>query len=201
MGLFIILVFGAYLLGSIPFGLLISRLFKGVDIRQVGSGNIGATNVLRMVGRVPGAITLFLDGAKGFLPVIAMRWVGGSEAWVTGAGLAALLGHLYPVFLGFKGGKGVATGFGALLGAMPMVAIFGVGIWVGVALVWRYASLAAMVAASCIPFLVWLFDGRTPYFLFSGILAFFIIYRHQENIRRLLAGIESRIGQKITADG
>jgi len=201
MGLFAVLVIGAYLVGSIPFGLLVTKLIGGVDIRLVGSGNIGATNVLRAVGKGPAVLTLVLDFLKGFLPVFLMQRLGGSEIWIAGAGLAAFLGHLYPIFLGLKGGKGVATALGVLLGIMPLVALLGVGIWLATALIWRYSSLAALTAALVIPFLAWALYGMIPYLLFAGVLSILVIYRHHENIKRLLAGTESRIGQKLRADG
>jgi len=186
-----------YVSGSIPFGLLIAKASKGVDVRGIGSGNIGATNVLRAAGKGAAALTLALDMLKGWAPVALGRIVGASDALVAGVALAAFLGHLYPVFLRFRGGKGVATFLGVLLALLPKVAFLVAGVWLLVAAVFRYSSLAALVAAAASPLLVWLLDGRRGFVALAVVLSGFILIRHRDNMRRLLAGEERRIGQRL----
>jgi glycerol-3-phosphate acyltransferase PlsY len=186
-----------YVSGSIPFGLLIGKVSKGVDVRGIGSGNIGATNVLRAAGKGAAALTLALDMLKGWAPVALGRMVGASDALVAGVALAAFLGHLYPVFLRFRGGKGVATFLGVLLAILPRVAFLVAGVWLLIAVVFRYSSLAAVVAAAASPPLVWLLDGRRGFVALAVVLSGFILIRHRENMRRLLAGEERRIGQRL----
>jgi len=186
-----------YVSGSIPFGLLIAKASKGVDVRGIGSGNIGATNVLRAAGKGAAALTLALDMLKGWAPVALGRIVGASDALVAGVALAAFLGHLYPVFLRFRGGKGLATFLGVLLALLPKVAFLVAGVWLLVAAVFRYSSLAALVAAAASPLLVWLLDGRRGFVALAVVLSGFILIRHRENMRRLLAGEERRIGQRL----
>ena len=192
------LVLGAagYLLGSIPFGVVIARGAGNVDLRRVGSGNIGATNVLRAVGKGAAALTLLGDIGKGALAVGLARWTGASATLVAAVGLAAVLGHLFPVWAGFRGGKGVATTLGVVLGAMPSVGGLLVVIWVAVAAITRYSSLAALVATTTMPLLVWLADGRPAMLALSGALVVLVVVRHRENIGRLWAGTEGKIGQK-----
>jgi glycerol-3-phosphate acyltransferase PlsY len=186
-----------YVSGSIPFGLLIAKASKGVDVRGIGSGNIGATNVLRAAGKGAAALTLALDMLKGWAPVALGRIVGASDAQVAGVALAAFLGHLYPVFLRFRGGKGVATFLGVLLALLPKVAFLVAGVWLLIAAVFRYSSLAALVAAAASPLLVWLLDGRRGFVALAVVLSGFILIRHRENMRRLLAGEERRIGRRL----
>jgi glycerol-3-phosphate acyltransferase PlsY len=186
-----------YVSGSIPFGLLIGKASKGVDVRGIGSGNIGATNVLRAAGKGAAALTLALDMLKGWAPVALGRIVGASDALVAGVALAAFLGHLYPVFLRFRGGKGVATFLGVLLALLPKVAFLVAGVWLLIAAVFRYSSLAAVVAAAASPLLVWLLDGRRDFVALAVVLSGFILIRHRENMRRLVAGEERRIGQRL----
>ena len=186
-----------YVSGSIPFGLLIGKASKGVDVRGIGSGNIGATNVLRAAGKGAAVLTLALDMLKGWAPVALGRIVGASDALVAAVALAAFLGHLYPVFLRFRGGKGVATFLGVLLALLPKVAFLVAGVWLLIAAVFRYSSLAAVVAAAASPLLVWLLDGRPGFVALAVVLSGFILIRHRENMRRLLAGEERRIGQRL----
>lgn len=188
-----------YLFGSIPFGLLIAKTARGVDVRRVGSGNIGATNVLRAAGSGPALLTLTLDVLKGWVPVAWAQSLGGPEALVGSVALAAFLGHLFPVFLGFRGGKGVATFLGILLALFAKLALLIVGVWLLTAALVRYSSVAALVAAAATPPLVWLFDGRPPYVILTAVLSGFILIRHRDNLRRLLAGEEGRIGQRVNA--
>lgn len=190
------LLAAGYLLGSIPFGVLIARGAGDVDLRRVGSGNIGATNVLRAVGKGAAALTLAGDIGKGALAVGLARWADAGAAVVAAVGLAAVLGHLFPVWSKFRGGKGVATTLGVVLGAMPSVGGVLLLVWIAVAAVTRYSSLAALVATSAMPPLVWLLDGRPAMLALSGALLVLVLVRHRENIGRLLAGTEGKIGQK-----
>lgn len=191
------LVFVAYLIGSIPFGLLISQVVGRVDIRRYGSGNIGTANVLRIVGKRAAALTLLGDLLKGFLPTLAALLLGGSDLLVAGVGLAAVLGHNWSVYLRFAGGKGVATSFGALLAMTPLPAILGFLVWLGVVLVFRYTSLAALAASVCIPPLIFFSIGSGPYFTFSLLSTLLIFVRHRDNIQRLWAGTEHRVGRRV----
>jgi len=188
-----------YLLGSIPFGYLLTRAAGLGDVRNVGSGNIGATNVLRTGHKGLAALTLLLDALKGTAAVLIGHWIGahGGVAILASllAGLAAFLGHVFPVWLGFRGGKGVATYIGVLLGADWRTAVAFCAIWLLVAVLTRYSSLSALVAALITP--VGLFaagDGATA--LLAAILSALLIYKHRANIRRLAAGEEPRIGAK-----
>jgi glycerol-3-phosphate acyltransferase PlsY len=192
----LILVAVGYLLGSIPFGVLIARLSGGVDLRRVGSGNIGATNVLRAVGKGAAAVTLVGDIGKGALAVALARSAVADSAVLAAVALAAVLGHLFPVWSGFRGGKGVATTLGVVLAAMPAVGGLLLLIWLIVAAITRYSSLAALVATATMPLLVWLLDGRTAMLVLSGALLILVAARHRENIRRLVAGTEGKIGRK-----
>lgn len=191
------LVFVGYLVGSIPFGLLVSQAFGRVDIRQYGSGNIGTANVLRIVGKRAAALTLLGDLLKGFLPTLAAVLLGGTELLVAGVGMATVLGHNWSIYLRFVGGKGVATTFGALLAMTPLFALLGFLVWLGVLLLFRYPSLAAMVASVCIPPVIFFSTGPGPYFTFSLVAAVLIFIRHRDNIRRLWAGTEHRVGQRV----
>lgn len=187
----------AYLLGSVPFGVLVSRLHGSVDLRRVGSGNIGATNVLRAVGKGGAALTLLGDIGKGAVAVMLGRWAGVSPTVLALVALAAVTGHLFPVFAGFRGGKGVATTLGVILAAMPTVGALLLLIWLAVAAVWRYSSLAALAALAALPLLAWLLDGRLPLLALSAMLFLLVLLRHRENIRRLWQGTEGKIGQRV----
>ncbi len=187
----------AYLVGSIPFGLLVSWALARVDIRSHGSGNIGTANVLRIVGKWAATLTLLGDLLKGFLPVVAALSLGASELWVAGVGLAAVLGHNWSVYLRFAGGKGVATSFGALLAMTPLPALLGLLTWTAVVLVFRYTSLAALIASVCVPPVILFLTGAGPYLAFSLLAALLIFVRHRDNIKRLWAGTEHRVGQRV----
>ncbi len=189
------LIFIAYLIGSIPVGLLVSQALGQVDIRRHGSGNIGTANVLRIVGKRAAALTLLGDLLKGLIPTWAAIGIGGSALLVAAVAMAAVLGHNWSVFLGFAGGKGVATSFGALLVMTPGPALLGLVVWLGVLLFFRYTSLAAMVSSVCIPPVILISTGAGPYFGFSVVAALFIFVRHRGNIRRLLDGTEHRVGE------
>jgi acyl phosphate:glycerol-3-phosphate acyltransferase len=180
-----------YLCGTIPFGLILTKSAGLGDIREIGSGNIGATNVLRTGNRMVAALTLLLDALKGTAPVVAMTWLAGSSAGIL-AGLAAFFGHLFPMWLGFKGGKGVATNIGVLFGLhWPLGLIFLV-IWVAVALAFRMSSLAALTASLLTPLWAWLL-GRTDLLLPALVLGAAIFLTHRANIARLLKGEEPKI--------
>ena len=200
----IALVVGGYLLGSIPFGLLATRLAGLGDIRQVGSGNIGATNVLRTGRKDLAAITLIGDGGKGAAAVGLAHLAALSQAPAAEplacalAGGAAFFGHLFPVWLGFKGGKGVATFIGVLLAAAWPVGIAACLTWLAVAFLFRRSSLAALTAAALSPFYALGFQRPWPAVALAAVLAVLIFIRHHENIRRLLSGTEPKIGAKKT---
>jgi glycerol-3-phosphate acyltransferase PlsY len=186
-----------YLFGSIPFGLILTRVAGTGDIRAIGSGNIGATNVLRTGHKGLAAVTLLGDMLKGTAAVLVMNWLAGSDAALV-AGLGAVIGHVFPLWLRFKGGKGVATYIGVLIAvAWPVAAAFGV-IWAAVAALTRYSSLSGLVASAATPVLLWLFTGGKPALLFL-VLTALIFVMHRANIARLIAGTESRIGQSSPA--
>ncbi|MCA8881431.1 MAG: glycerol-3-phosphate 1-O-acyltransferase PlsY [Rhodobacteraceae bacterium] len=184
----------AYLIGSIPFGLVIARLFGLGDLRQIGSGNIGATNVLRTGNKLAAFLTLVLDAGKGAATVLLARWVFWHDAAQV-AGFAAFLGHCFPIWVGFRGGKGVATFLGTLLALSFPVGLAACGTWLAVALLFRFSSLAALAAAALAP--VWaLVLGRADIILLAVGLAVLVFWRHAANIRRLIDGSEPKIGQK-----
>ena len=180
-----------YLLGSIPFGFLIVRVTAGADIRRQGSGNIGATNVFRK-SRWAGVGTLLLDGGKGYLAVFIARWMGGDPAWQAIAALAAILGHVFTVWLRFKGGKGVATGCGAYLAICPAAVVTTLVVFVLTVAVTRYISLASILATGAFPLWAYLYGEPVSVLLWGALGASVIILKHHQNIRRLFAGTESK---------
>ena len=186
----------AYLLGAVPFGLIIARM-HGVDIRRVGSGNIGATNVWRVLGRGWGALAFTCDALKGFLPAYLLPHLAGAEdnmCFVVVCACLAVIGHVWPVYLRFRGGKGVATGAGALLGMAPLAGGTGLLVWLIVFLVWRYVSLASVVAAAASALMAWLCYAERG-LLLPGVLTLICmltIWRHKGNIQRLRQGTEYR---------
>ena len=183
-----------YLLGSVPFGIVITRALGLGDLRQIGSGNIGATNVLRTGHKGAALATLLLDSGKGAIAVLLARWLGGEGAALV-AGAAAFLGHLFPVFLGFKGGKGVATFLGTLIALSWPVGLMACGLWLLTAALTRISSLSALVAAAGAPLLALGFGAR-GLALAALFMAALIFLRHRANIARLVAGTEPRIGRK-----
>ncbi|MBF0162941.1 MAG: glycerol-3-phosphate 1-O-acyltransferase PlsY [Magnetococcales bacterium] len=188
---------GAYLLGAVPFGLIVARLAGVGDIRAQGSGNIGATNVLRVAGRKAGAIALLLDIGKGALAVGIAIWLHGVDAPITAATVVcAFLGHLYPVYLGFKGGKGVAVALGALLAWTPWPGLLMVLTWVGMAKWLRISSLSALIAFVVGPLSLFWLPAPALAPAIHGVITLLVFWRHRANIQRLLAGTEPRIGKK-----
>ncbi len=191
IGIFIAL-FG-YLLGSVPTGLILAKLFSRVDPRTAGSKNIGATNVFRTAGKSLGILTLVGDLLKGVIPiVIAVHW-GESNVWIAISGLSSFLGHIFPIFLGFKGGKGVATALGVYLVISPIAVFIEFLVFVGIVWKWRFISLGSIACVTTIPVLIAFFRSDSQaYFIISVIIAALVLYRHQANISRLLQGTENR---------
>ena len=189
----------AYILGSIPFGLLIVKAFGGADIRSVGSGNIGAANVTRNAGPVAGALTLLLDAAKGYFAVwLAGHWTGWNIRWMMLGAIFAVIGHVFPVWLQFRGGKGVATGLGVFILICWQAAVAAVVLWLIVVVFWRYSSLGSIAAAAAMPVLVYVLyaPGHAPSeFVSLGtiLIAVLILAKHRSNIERLIAGEEPRL--------
>ncbi len=204
-----LLVPAAFLMGSIPFGLIFTGS-KGIDLRSTGSKNIGATNVLRSAGKMPAVLTLMGDMIKGAVPVLIYIYMIGNigisltaderviaeDLWPGIVGLSAVLGHMFSIFLSFKGGKGVATGFGVLLVYSPMAAGIGLIIWIAVAYISKISSLAAITAVGLMPVVFILFRASAVKVTISMVLAALIIYKHKSNIKNLINGKESRIGDK-----
>ncbi|BBA36624.1 glycerol-3-phosphate acyltransferase [Methylocaldum marinum] len=186
----------AYFLGSLSSAVIVSRLFRLPDPRELGSKNPGATNVLRLGGKKAAAITLLGDVAKGVVPLMMAKLLDTDVSVVALVGLAAFFGHLYPVFFNFKGGKGVATALGVLSGFSWMVGVATLLTWIAVAFVSRISSLAALVASVLAPFYVWFFTDSEMLVGASIVMSLFLIWRHRGNIERLLQGQEARIGRK-----
>jgi acyl phosphate:glycerol-3-phosphate acyltransferase len=192
----------AYLLGSIPFGLLVVKARGGPDIRSTGSGNIGAANVARNAGSLAGALTLLLDAGKGYLAVwLAARGTGGNGHWMMAAAVAAVIGHVFPIWLGFRGGKGVATSLGVFLPICWQAVAAAAVLWLVVVAFWRYSSLGSIFAAAAMPVLVYLFYAphRAPatyVSLCTIFVSLLVIAKHRGNIERLIAGKESRLGSR-----
>jgi len=207
--IYLIVAVVAYLLGAIPFGLILVRLFRGTDVRQIGSGNIGATNVMRTGSKGLGIATLLLDATKGYAAVLVAMWITasstGSDAtrMFTAGGIAALfamVGHIFPVWLGFKGGKGVATGVGVFLALVPKAVLVVLGIFVVIFAAFRYVSLASIIATAAFPVVAYAFLARRGeqmmFMPFIVAASFLIIVKHHQNIRRLLSGTENRLELK-----
>jgi acyl phosphate:glycerol-3-phosphate acyltransferase len=202
----LLLVVIAYFLGSIPFGLIFARMFAKKDIREVGSGNIGATNVTRVAGPLPGVLTLLFDALKGALAVLIAARVTNHEATpMMLATNAALIGHCYPIWLGFKGGKGIATGLGVFTALSPFAGLSALAVFMVVALTWRFASLGSIAAAASMPLFVYLFwaPGHAPPLIvtFGTLFATgLVIFKHDANLQRLIEGTEPHFGADKTED-
>jgi glycerol-3-phosphate acyltransferase PlsY len=191
----------AYVVGAIPVGYFVARLFGVTDIRRRGSGNIGATNVLRTAGRLPGLVTLFGDIAKGWIAVALAGRIGGDVASALAAGaVAAVVGNCWSVFLGFRGGKGVATGLGALLRLVPLATLAALPVFLVVVLTTRFVSLGSLLGAACVPFGALALGAPRPAVLGALAVAVIVVLRHHENIARLRAGTERRLGERREAE-
>jgi acyl phosphate:glycerol-3-phosphate acyltransferase len=186
----------AYLLGSIPFGYIVVKQTHGTDIRSIGSGNIGATNVYRK-NRGAGIATLILDAAKGYVAVLAAAWLTRDTGWQAMAAVAAILGHMFTVFLSFKGGKGVATAAGAYLALSPQAVALTLVVFIAVAALTRYVSLASIAAAAAFPFAVYLRGEPNEVLVAAIIGAALIVFKHHQNIHRLLKGTENKFALGI----
>jgi acyl phosphate:glycerol-3-phosphate acyltransferase len=196
----VLLVAAGYLAGSIPFGVVLTRAFTGKDVRSVGSGNIGASNVTRAAGKAAGVLTLVLDAAKASLPMIAARGLlagegaASADAWATVVGAAAFLGHIYPVWLRFKGGKGVATALGVFVVLAPVVSLLGVAVFAVVFALTRVPALGSLAATAFITAGTFVRYGASSFVPWAGLaIAAFIVARHRSNIERLLRGAENKV--------
>jgi glycerol-3-phosphate acyltransferase PlsY len=187
-----ILLLCAYCIGSIPTGLLLAKAFGGVDIRTKGSGNIGATNVYRTLGRKIGLLTLVGDCLKGLLPVLAAKALQLPVAWIALIGIAAFLGHIFPIFLRFKGGKGVATALGVFLATTPFAVLGALVVFIAVLVSRKYVSLASIAAAAVMPLLTTLINRDATIVAMSLVISVIVILKHHENIARLRNGTESK---------
>jgi glycerol-3-phosphate acyltransferase PlsY len=181
----------AYLLGSIPFGYLLVKSTEGKDIRSLGSGNIGATNVFRR-NRLGGVLTLLLDAGKGYLAVALAGWLGGSVEWQAAAAVSAIIGHVFTVWLRFKGGKGVATGCGSYLALSPLAVATTLALFILILCLTRYISAASIAATAFLPLWAFLYGEPVPLLIGAALGAVLIIAKHHQNIRRLLSGTENR---------
>jgi glycerol-3-phosphate acyltransferase PlsY len=197
-------ILGSYLVGSIPFGYLIGRGLRGRDIRQSGSGNVGATNVLRVMGWQPAVSVLLLDLAKGVVPILIGKQLAVPSAWLGAMGLAAVVGHIYPTFLGFRGGKGVATGFGAFATLAPLPALGTLVIFGVVVATTRWVSLGSVAATASFPLLVLLVDGvggskavEPALVGFAAATSVLIIFQHRSNLKRIWAREERKLGERV----
>ena len=188
----ILVVFLAYLIGSIPFGYLIVRGIVGADIRETGSGGTGATNVSRRAGKVAGVITLVLDAFKGSAAVLIVKTMTGHDWLIAAAAIAVLVGHIFPVWLGFRGGKGVATGAGVFLILAPAALVCAAFVFLATVVLTRYVSLGSMVAAATIPLFVWVQNGSLTLLVAAILGALLIVFAHRGNIGRLVDGTESQ---------
>ena len=184
---------GAYVLGSIPFGLLVAHALGEKDPRTAGSNNIGFTNVLRVSGKKAGILTLLGDIGKGVIAVVFAQSLGAPGPWVLLMGFAVVLGHIFSVFLAFKGGKGVATALGAVLGIEPFLGFCLLGIWIGTVIIFKYSSGGALAAFFCFPILAFFLNEDLQLILFSLCILGLIVYGHTENISRLMKGTEPKI--------
>jgi acyl phosphate:glycerol-3-phosphate acyltransferase len=193
-----LLVLAAYLIGAFPTSFVIARLVRGLDLREHGSGNLGATNAFRILGWRAATPIFIIDIAKGFVPAFYFPRVDGREAafWALVYGAAAIIGHVFSIYVRFKGGKGVATGAGVFLALSPVAVLVGLGIWTLLVALTGYVSLASIAAAAALPVLVAVTGAAREVLLLSVLLSVFVIYAHRANIRRLLRGEEHRFGRR-----
>ena len=191
----VLLVAAAYFLGSIPFGYLIAKIWN-IDVRRRGSGNIGATNVFRTVGTIPGLIVFILDLLKGTLAIYLSQQIITDPRWIILTGLAVILGHMFPIFLKFKGGRGAATGLGVLLGIAPDVFLGAIIIALLLVAITRYVSITSMLTSVLVPVALFMMERPYPYILFTASISALIILRHIPNIKRLINKTEPKFGEK-----
>lgn len=196
MGL-LALILGAYLLGAVPFGWVVGKVWGSIDVRRVGSGNIGTSNVMRTLGKGPALIVLFLDVMKGVVPVALAGSLDFPPAAVIAVGVAAVAGHVWPVFLLFRGGKGIATTLGVTISLDWRLALLLLGLWLVVLILTRYISVASMTAAVALPFAVWGLGHPTEYIVGVLVIALLALLRHRGNFSRLVAGTEYRFGERV----
>ncbi len=189
----VVLLVAAYLLGSVSFGLLLAHFCRGADLRRSGSGSIGATNVARTLGKGAGLLTLLGDSAKGLVAVLLAQTWGSSLLITAIAALAAVLGHMFPLYHGFRGGKGVATALGVLLFTLPLPLLGGLVVRIAVVAIWHYVSAGSMLAAIAIPVLAALLTYPLPLVLAAIIIAMLVLYKHRSNVQRLLQGSEAKL--------
>jgi glycerol-3-phosphate acyltransferase PlsY len=192
---------GSYLAGSVPAGVVFSRLFRGIDVRKGGSGNIGSANVLRVAGPGPAALTLLFDAVKGFVPIFIAQRLGMPLWALLLAGVAAVVGHNWSIFLRGRGGKGIATSIGVLAAIAPLVTIIAVAVWIVVIIGSRYASLASLLMMASVPVLLAVLGYTYTYWVFGAGLVLMAIYRHRGNITRLLRGTELKISTSAAGRG
>lgn len=190
---------GVYLIGAIPVGYLVARVAGGFDIRGKGSGTIGATNVLRTLGPVPAVLTLLGDVAKGYVAVRAAEVIGPEPVWGAAGAVIAIVGNCWPVFLRFKGGKGVATGLGAFLALTPRAILLAMAVWIVLTAAFRYVSLASILGCVGLAIGAWLFGYTPMYVVAAACAAAVILWRHHDNVKRLLSGTERRLGERASA--
>lgn len=196
-----LIILGCYLLGSIPFGYIAGKLFKKIDIRELGSGNIGATNVFRILGPSLASLVLIADIGKGIFSIYLVQYFNIDNLLIlTIAGLVVICGHDWSLFLGFKGGKGIATTFGVIFALNPIISILAIVVWVVVMIITRYASLSSILAVISIMIFTILFKQPYEYIIFSAIIIVLSIFKHKENIKRLRSGNEKKIGKKSKID-
>ena len=192
-----------YLLGAIPFGVIVGKKMRGIDIRDFGSGNIGFSNVLRTLGFWPGLIVMIGDTGKGLLAVMLCRWLGMNDYMIVAGGMFSLLGHSFSVFLHFQGGRAVATSLGVMIGLAPAIAGIAFLLWVTLVAVTRYISISSLVAAVSVPSMMFLWKAQhvpAPYKAVAVMAATLIVVKHRSNIKRLLSGTETKVGQRVRID-
>ncbi len=199
MSTYLLAIIISYLIGSIPFSFLTGKYIGGIDIRNYGSGNTGATNVFRVVGKKAGAIAFLGDFLKGFIVAIIIKNAIGIDIAVI-CSVMAIVGHCYPIFLGFKGGKGVATGSGTVFALYPLVGIILLSVFIIIAAIFRIVSLSSISAAIAFPLVSFLLNTHSYFLIYSILIGLFVVYRHKSNIARLIAGKESKINSRTKTD-